>query len=503
MRAPHWLTFADVSRENRRGWPQHTAVVEGATRLTYAEIDARANRLAQVLLAEGISVGDRLVWIGQNSFRVLEILIAASKVGAVLCVVNWRQTEAELHWLLDDWAPQVAFWESAVSGGDQALAPLREDSSATWIECAGNEVDSYEARLLAADDRDPDIPIDPSSALLALYTSAFDGKPNAATLSHDAIISHDMVIALLRQVEPGNFNYLACGPLFHVGTMMWLTTTFHLAGTNVIMAKFDASEACRLIEAEKIRYMLTVPAMLDELAKVNVDLGHDLSSLEVIPLSTALAPMITADPSPFGRALGGYGQTEVAGFATFAGIGGRTSPLLHVLIADETGAEVAQGEVGEILVRGRHTMAGYHGRDELSAHRLRDGWHHTEDLGRREADGSITFIGPKRRMIKSGSENIYVAEVEQALISHADILEVAVIGVPDEKWDQRVKAIVVRREGASLVDTDVIAYCRSQIASYKKPSEVVFVTSLPRKGYALDYDALDAQHGGGGYPGAR
>lgn len=148
-------------------------------------------------------------------------------------------------------------------------------------------------------------------------------------------------------------------------------------------------------------------------------------------------------------------------------------------------------------------MAGYHGRDELSAHRLRDGWHHTEDLGRREADGSITFIGPKRRMIKSGSENIYVAEVEQALISHADILEVAVIGVPDEKWDQRVKAIVVRREGASLVDTDVIAYCRSQIASYKKPSEVVFVTSLPRKGYALDYDALDAQHGGGGYPGAR
>lgn len=499
MRPSHWLTFADVSRENRRSWPQRTAVVDGDTRLDYVQIDARTNRLAQVLLAEGIAPGDRLIWIGQNSFRVLETLIAAAKVGAVLCVANWRQTESELRWLLDDWNPRIAFWESAVPDGDEAIAPLREGSPALWIE----GTDGYEARLDAAEDIDPDLSIDPASGLIALYTSAFDGKPNAAVLSHDAVISHDMVIALLRRVEPGAFSYLACGPLFHVGTMMWLTTTFHLAGTNVVMAKFDASEACRLIEAEKIQYMLTVPAMLDDLATANAELQRDLTSLEVIPLSTALAPMITADESPFGRALGGYGQTEVAGFATFAGLGGRTSPLLHVRIIDDEGVEVAPGEVGEIVARGRHTMNGYHGREELTAQRLRDGWHHTEDLGRREADGSITFIGPKRRMIKSGSENIYVAEVEQALLTHADIQEVAIIGAPDPKWDQRVKAIVVRREGATIAEADVIAHCRSQIASYKKPREVVFVASLPRKGWAIDYEALDAAHGGGGYPGAR
>ncbi|MFT4233419.1 MAG: p-hydroxycinnamoyl-CoA synthetase, partial [Microbacterium sp.] len=140
---------------------------------------------------------------------------------------------------------------------------------------------------------------------------------------------------------------------------------------------------------------------------------------------------------------------------------------------------------------------------ELTAQRQRDGWHRTNDLGRREDDGSITFIGPKGRMIKSGSENIYVAEVEQALRRHEAIADVAVIGVPDPKWDQRVKALVVRAEGAELTEADVIAHSRSLIASYKKPSEVVFVDTIPREGFAVDYDALDAQYGGGGYPGER
>jgi acyl-CoA synthetase (AMP-forming)/AMP-acid ligase II len=147
-------------------------------------------------------------------------------------------------------------------------------------------------------------------------------------------------------------------------------------------------------------------------------------------------------------------------------------------------------------------MNGYHNRPELNATRLAGGWHHTNDLGRRELDGSISFVGPKGRLIKSAAENIYPAEVEGCIQQHPAVREVGVIGVPDPKWDQSVKAVVVLDEGATATEDDIIEHCRSLIASYKKPRSVVFVESLPRDGWMVDYDKLDAEHGGGGYPGS-
>jgi long-chain acyl-CoA synthetase len=146
-------------------------------------------------------------------------------------------------------------------------------------------------------------------------------------------------------------------------------------------------------------------------------------------------------------------------------------------------------------------MNGYWNRPEETARRFRNGWHHTNDLGRRELDGSLTFVGPKTRLIKSAAENIYPAEVEAAIRSHPDIADCAVIGVPDRKWTQSVTAIVVARNGATIEADDVIAHCRDRIASYKKPRRVEFVEAIPRQGFAVDYDALDARFGGGGYPG--
>jgi long-chain acyl-CoA synthetase len=146
-------------------------------------------------------------------------------------------------------------------------------------------------------------------------------------------------------------------------------------------------------------------------------------------------------------------------------------------------------------------MCGYWARPELNAQRQRNGWHHTNDLGRFERDGTFTFVGPKTRMLKSGAENIYPAEVEGCLRSHPDVVDAAVIGVPDERWVQSVKAIVVVRDGAAPASDDLIEWCRARIASYKKPRSVEFVDALPRAGFAVDYDALDARFGGGGYPG--
>jgi long-chain acyl-CoA synthetase len=205
---------------------------------------------------------------------------------------------------------------------------------------------------------------------------------------------------------------------------------------------------------------------------------------------------------------GGYGQTEVVGMLSFAAFGpgalgghGRTSPLLQVRIVDPDDREVEPGETGEITCRGPLVMNGYWNRPEETERRFRNGWHHTNDLGRREADGSLTFVGPKTRLIKSAAENIYPAEVEGALRTHPDVADCAVIGVPDKQWTQSVVAIVVPRDGATVDGDAVIAHVRDRIASYKKPRRVEVVDAIPRQGFAVDYDALDARFGGGGYPG--
>jgi long-chain acyl-CoA synthetase len=217
---------------------------------------------------------------------------------------------------------------------------------------------------------------------------------------------------------------------------------------------------------------------------------------------------VQSDDSAWGRNPGGYGQTEVMGMATFnllgtggAGTHGRPSPLVDLRVVDEDDRDVAPGETGEIAIRGATVMVGYWNRPELNASRQRNGWHHTNDLGKYEADGTFTFVGPKGRMLKSAAENIYPVEVENCLKQHSAVADCAVIGVPDETWVQAVKAIVVVADGADVTPDELIAHCRERIASYKKPRSIEFIDVIPRQGFVIDYDELDGRYGGGGYPG--
>jgi long-chain acyl-CoA synthetase len=291
--------------------------------------------------------------------------------------------------------------------------------------------------------------------------------------------------------------------------MMFCLATFQLGGTNVFTPAYDPKEVCRLIEAERCTQAFLFGPMIDQLVEANADGTYDLSALRFVSHSPEWDEMITVDDSPWcASKMGGYGQTEVGGMLTFLGLGmggkgfaGRPSPLVHVRILDASGAEAAPGEVGEICARGHSLFSGYWNRPELNEAKAAGGWHHTGDLGRREDDGTITFIGPKLRMIKSANENIYPAEVERALKSHPAVADAAVIGVPDERFGQSPKAIVVLKDGAELTADAVIEHVRGEIASYKKPRHVEFAESIPKKGYTPDYDALDEQYGGGAYPG--
>lgn len=507
--ALHRFTLGDVLREHRRSFPQRIALVCGEARLTFLEMDERVNRLASAFRAEGVGPGDRVLWLGQNCHRVLEAMLAAAKLGAVFAPANWRQSADELAFVIDDAAPAVVLWQQAEIGDTIAAARQRSTTKATWAQHDGEGDGSYEALLAGGDAEDPDVDVDPAAPVLLLYTAAFTGTPNGALLSHQGLLVQDLVVGMLQQVS-SEYVYLNSGPLFHVATLMTTMATFHFGGTNVFTPRVDAEELCRLIDRERCTGAFVVGPTIGQMIEANADGRYDLKCLRTFGGSERWNEMITVDTSPWGQRPAGYGQTEVGGMLTLnawggeqIGTAGRPMPMASVRIVGPDGIEVPPGEVGEIVARGPTIMRGYHDRPEVNAERQAGGWHHTNDLGKREADGSITFVGPKTRLIKSAAENIYPIEVESCLARHPAVAEAAVIGVPDRRWTQSVKAIVVLKPDADPAPTaeDLIEHCRAHIASYKKPRTVEFVESLPRDGWLVDYDALDERFGGGGYPG--
>jgi acyl-CoA synthetase (AMP-forming)/AMP-acid ligase II len=504
----HGLTLGDVLREHRRTRPAQTATVDGDLRLGYAALDERVNRLANALRDAGVHGGDRVLWLGQNSFRVLECLLAASKLGAFFCAANWRQSAEELAFVLDDMTASVVVHQAAEIGGvvQAARSQSTVAGSARWIQHDNGE---YEAFVASASADDPALPVESGEAVLLMYTAAFSGRPNAAMLSSTALIGQALMIGKLAEID-STYVYLNCGPLFHIATFWATLATFLMGGTNVFTPRVDAEELCRLIESEQCNGAFLMGPTSAQIRELNRDGAYNLKSLRAYPGTPDWNEMVTPDTSAWARFPGGYGQTELVGMVTFAALGagatgmhGRTSPLMQTRVVDPDDNELPPGEVGEICARGPLVMNGYWNRADETEHRFRNGWHHTHDLGRREADGSLTFIGPATRMIKSAAENIYPAEVEGCLKQHPAIADAAVIGVPDPKWTQSVKGVVVLRDSMTASEQDIIEFCRARIASYKKPKSVEFVDAIPRQGFAVDYDALDERFGGGGYPGEK
>ncbi len=504
----HDLTLADLLAEHARSRPDRPSLVCGASRYTYAETAARVAALAGSLRSAGVGPGDRVLWLGQNCHRVVECLFACAVLDAVVCPANWRQSADELCTLLDDARAKVVIWQEEEIGPVVAEARARGDRPERWVrhDAEPDDPDGYEALVAAGQPVAADPP-SPADAVLMLYTGAFGGTPNGSLLSHRAVLSQGAMVAMVQAVTEDTV-YLNSGPMFHMATLMTTFATLVMGGTNVMTRRVDAEELCRIIDAERCNYGFVMGPTASQILEVNADGRYDLSSLRTFGGNQRWNAMVQVDQSPWGRHPAGYGQTEVTGMLTFnalgigsAGSSGRPSPLVQVRVVTPDGDDVPPGETGEIVARGPIVHNGYHDRGELNALRFRDGWWHTGDLGRRESDGSLTFVAPLTRIVKSAAENIYPAEVEGCLVKHPAVREAAIIGVPDPKWTQRVVAVVVLEDGASATPGELIEHCRSLIASYKKPSAVEFVDALPKKGWAVDYDALDEQFGGGGYPG--
>ena len=507
VEAPDIVTsygLTDALAQHAAATPDRVATVCQDAAITWQAMDRRCDALAKDLLQAGVGPGDRVLWWGQNCHRLLETLFAASRIGAVVCPVNWRLSPVELAFVLADCAPRVILWqESEIRDTVRAMRADGSGGDALWIQHDGTDAESYEARVdrhIARPER-----ARPSSAeapLLMLYTAAFDGRPNGALLSQRALIAQSMSLRLLESLD-ATVVYLNSGPMFHIGSLRRTIAVAHAGGRNVMCRRVKALELCQLIDRERCTHAFLQPPTMSQMVEANADRRFDLSSLRSGAGPPGWSDMVTVIDADR-KVSSGYGQTEVAGVVTYRypdapSIGARPGPLARVEVHDPDGSLVAPGDLGEIVVRGPMVMNGYHDRAELNAYRSRGGWHHTGDLGRLEVDGSITFVAPLQRMIKSAAENIYPVEVESVLRRHPAIDDAAVLGVPDDLWGQRVKAVIVA--AGKIDEEELMAFCRTQLAGYKCPRLFEVVQSLPHNDVGLDRARVDALHGGGGYPG--
>ncbi|MFV0278461.1 MAG: AMP-binding protein [Parahaliea sp.] len=499
--------FYRLLEQLRFSYPLQDAVVHGDARMDFDTLWQRVNRVASALAARGIGEGDRLIWLGKNSPGMLEVFLACSRLGAVLCVANWRQTAAEIAFVLDDFSPAVVFWQSQEFEAtiSEAKATLSH-SPAHWVQIDGGD-DSYEALVASGSAEGTQDCAEPDTerALLVLYTAAFGGKPNGAQLSEPGLYLQSLVHVNVFEAS-SDTRTLVSGPTFHIAAWLDILPTF-IAGGALHLARHtaDAADLLRLIHEERLTNGTLQPVTATQIAELNRERKLDIrcfrSALNLPDWSEMVSP---------GPGISGCGQTEVVGpviVGAFAGEGstpfcGRAAPMVQARVIDEQGKVVAPGEVGELVIRGPVAGLGYWNRPELNAERTSaGGWWHTRDLARRDHDGTISFVGPKAQMLKTGGENVYASEVENALRSHPAVAQAAIIGTPDKKWGQLVTAVIVKAKDVQVSEEELQEHVRSLIARYKTPRAFHFTDALPMGPAGVDYKALDKQFGGGGYPG--
>ncbi|MFF4055670.1 long-chain fatty acid--CoA ligase [Streptomyces sp. NPDC001668] len=468
-----------------RKTPHRTALIHGDTTLSYADLHIRVTRLAHALRARGIRRGDRVAYLGPNHPSYLETLFAAGTLGAVFVPLNTRLAGPEIGYQLSDSGARALVYAPSHAGLVAGL-PGSTDVR-TYVEVGAE----YE-QLLAESPAEPiDEPVLPDDTCIIMYTSGTTGRPKGAMLTHgnltwnaiNVLIDHDLL---------ADERALVSAPLFHTAGLNMLTLPVLLkGGTCVLVEAFDPNATFDLIERHRITFMFGVPTMFEQVARHPRWADADLSSLRILtcggsPVST---PLIAAYQERGLTFLQGYGMTEASPGTLFldaehaiskAGSAGVPHFFSDVRVVRPDLAPVDTGETGEVVLRGPHVMPGYWGLPEETAASFADGWFRSGDAARVDEDGYVFIVDRIKDMIISGGENIYPAEIEDLLLGHPDIAECAVIGVPDDKWGEVPRAVVVPREGATPDPDEILASLAGRLAKYKIPKSVVVADELPR-----------------------
>jgi long-chain acyl-CoA synthetase len=491
-------TVAGIVRTHAAGRPDAPALeFEGRT-ITYRQLDQRSSRVANGLAADGVGPGDRVAFIDRNGPAFYEVLFGGAKVNAVNVAVNWRLAPAEMASIVNDATAKVL-----VVGPDFAphVEKIEDElGSVRRIVAIGGHGrwDDYESWLSAQPATDPGAVAGPGDVALQLYTSGTTGLPKGVMLTHDNFFGLAWGAVEQWRFQPSSVN-LAAMPAFHIAGSGWSLIGMCCGCDTVVVRDLDPAQLLELIPRHRVTNAFLVPAAIQMLlAAPGVD-STDFSSLHtlVYGASPITDTVLTAAMSVLGCDLiQVYGLTETAGAITQLDAAdhdpvgrpgllrscGRPFPWVEVRVVDtDTGADVTVGSVGELWTRSRQNMLGYWNRPADTAAAITpDGWLRTGDAGYLDADGFLYLHDRVKDMIVSGGENVYPAEVENALMKHPDVADVAVIGVPDDRWGETVKAIVVLRPGATADERALVTFCREHLAHYKCPTSVDVTDLLPR-----------------------
>lgn len=503
------LTPVRFLRYAEQQYPGRTAMVCGRERFTYSQFAERVARLAGALHAIDVKPGDRVAFLSTNCHRLLEAYFGVLEAGAVLLPLNIRLAPDDLVYILNNSESKVLFLEKdflgLVDSFRQKLSALQTFSLLSGTPEAGWLAPrNYEDMLATAAPYRPDImEFDEDAVAEIFYTSGTSADPKGVMLTHRNIYLQALSASLTHESSPDSVH-LHTIPLFHANGWGAAHTVTLRGALHVMISRFEPTEVFRLIEQERVQSLSAVPAMAVALVNCPEFRRYDLSSLKWVNLGgAASSPSLVREvEEKFGcSCYAGYGLTETAptlstskmkaglaweGEQRFAGqaMAGFAIPGVELRVVDANDNDVARDgvAVGEVIARGDNVMKGYWKQPEATADALRGGWFHTGDMATWNQEGYVLIVDRKKDIIVSGGENISSLEVEKRLLAHPAILEAAVIPVPDEKWGEVPKAMVVLKAGERVTETDLIEFCRSGLAHFKCPRSIEFRDYLPKTG---------------------
>jgi fatty-acyl-CoA synthase len=484
-----WLAHHANFTPDRTVWTD----LHSGRSFTYTEAEDRCNRLAWHLQNNcGITKGERIGVLAMNSTDMMEIQSACAKIGAIFLPLNWRLTVPELDFIIKDADPKVLIHDLAFAG--EAAALKESTDVAYFIETTGGGGDTpYEAAISGAQTNPELADLTHDDVWTIMYTSGTTGLPKGAMNTYGMAFYNAVNLGIPARITPDSVT-LTILPLFHTGGLNCYTSIcLHTGGTSLIMRAFEPGEVLRLIgdPDQTVTHFFGVPANYLFMSQHPEFSTTDFSRLVCAGIGGAPTPIPLLETyGEIGIALQqGYGMTETSPVVLAQNAemainhpGSTGKPALHTRtrVVGEDGQDVGPGVNGELWVKGPNITPGYWNRPEATAEAITDGWLHTGDACRFDEDGHYFIVDRWKDMYISGGENVYPAEVESALFKMEGIADVAVIGLPDERWGEAGCAVVVTTPGQTLEPDDVIDFCRDKLARFKIPSDVKFIDELPR-----------------------
>ena len=488
---------ADIPRAGAKAYGDALAFWYQGRETTYNDMDERSSRIANGLLDLGVKPGDRVCFLGKNTEQFYEVLFGVVKARGAMTGVNNSLAPPEIAYVLNDsQAPVLFVTADFFDAIDEIKADCPNLKHIIALEGEHEGWPVYETWRDGQSDTDPMLTADPDDDVVQLYTSGTTGFPKGVQLSdHNYVCFFDQTNDLEWALYTPGEVIMNAMPLFHVAGVNMGILAMAQGAETVVVREIDPQVILKLVEDRKIAHAFWVPAVILMLTQQPNIHEIDFSALKHVSYGASpiaedlLKNAISIMKCRFTQL---YGLTETIGSATFlpheahaAEMGklrscGKPWPRAEIRTVDENGNSVPTGEVGEIVIKSDVVMKGYWNKPEATADAIRNGWFYSGDAGYFDEDGFLYIHDRVKDMIVSGGENIYPAEVENAIFGHEGVADVAVIGIPSEKWGEEVKAIVVKAPGADPTPDNIIAYARTRIAGYKAPKSVDFIAELPR-----------------------